>query len=176
MPLELRSVNHLALQTSDVRRLSRFYTELLGFVPLERPIDGLFRGVWLWGGGIQLHIMNHDAYEAIQGKLRRAGVKDAPGFQGAPREPLSDKIPQRSVDGRIVFEDHLAFACPDMGKVREQLRSLGIPFHDARSEREDHLWILDPDGRTIELTEDAQPPPLRPEEKHQKMLQEFSRL
>uniref|UniRef100_A0A7S2F5I7 VOC domain-containing protein n=1 Tax=Alexandrium andersonii TaxID=327968 RepID=A0A7S2F5I7_9DINO len=125
---------------------------------------------------MQLHIMKHDAYAVIQGKLRNAGIKDAPGFRDSPRAPLCSDIPQRSVDARIVFEDHLAFACPDMKQTREQLRSLGIAFHDAKSRHADHLWILDPDGRTIELTEDAKPPPPRPVERHQEVMKELSRL
>lgn len=44
--LPLHSLNHVSRETRDCRRLQDFYTRVLGFRQIERPVFG-FDGAWL---------------------------------------------------------------------------------------------------------------------------------
>ncbi len=56
MALPLDSINHLAREVADVDRSVDFYQNVLGFRPIRRPAFH-FRGAWLYGYGVQLHII-----------------------------------------------------------------------------------------------------------------------
>jgi catechol 2,3-dioxygenase-like lactoylglutathione lyase family enzyme len=56
MPLPLQSINHLAREVANVERAVDFYQNILGFKPITRP-GFHFRGAWLHGFGVQLHII-----------------------------------------------------------------------------------------------------------------------
>jgi len=55
-PLLLDSVNHLAREVTDVDRSVAFYQNVMGFRVIKRPSFN-FRGAWLYGCGVQLHII-----------------------------------------------------------------------------------------------------------------------
>jgi glyoxylase I family protein len=59
-PLPVLGLHHISLTTRDTGRSVRFYCELLGFRPLERP-NFDFRGAWLWGYGFQIHLIENAA-------------------------------------------------------------------------------------------------------------------
>jgi catechol 2,3-dioxygenase-like lactoylglutathione lyase family enzyme len=69
MPLPLDSINHLAREVADVDRSVNFYEQVLGFRPIRRPAFH-FRGAWLFGYGVQLHI--------IEGKVSPPGPAISP--------------------------------------------------------------------------------------------------
>mmetsp|Transcript_34030 Transcript_34030/g.105786 ORF Transcript_34030/g.105786 Transcript_34030/m.105786 type:complete len:159 (+) Transcript_34030:1-477(+) len=146
------------MQTPDVARLEAFYTRVLGFRALQRPFDGIFSGSWLQGGGTMIHIMAANAYPVIQELLKKHDpARLASSYAAPPRaRPAAAEKP---LDGRVPLEDHLAFAVRDMGATRRRLKALGIECFDIRNKIENHVWIKDPDGRIIELTEDAAAPP-----------------
>ncbi len=58
-PLPLESVNHIARATRELDKLQEtidFYRDVLGFREIERPgFD--FPGAWLYGYGVQIHLI-----------------------------------------------------------------------------------------------------------------------
>eukprot|EP00747_Dinoflagellata_sp_TGD_P024779 gnl/TRDRNA2_/TRDRNA2_130788_c0_seq2.p1 gnl/TRDRNA2_/TRDRNA2_130788_c0~~gnl/TRDRNA2_/TRDRNA2_130788_c0_seq2.p1 ORF type:complete len:158 (+),score=46.53 gnl/TRDRNA2_/TRDRNA2_130788_c0_seq2:43-516(+) len=134
-PIELKAVDHVALQTTDVARLEAFYKRVLGFRSLKRPFDGIFEGAWLAGGGTMIHIMVADAYKKIQDLQASQNVK-APAYQAQPRPaPTRERKP---ADGRLPVEDHLAFSVHDMRTTRKRLKAFGIEcFHIKDAIQED---------------------------------------
>jgi len=55
-PIELLSLHHVARTTRRLEASIAFYRDLLGFRVLPRPPFS-FRGAWLYGGGIQIHLI-----------------------------------------------------------------------------------------------------------------------
>mmetsp|Transcript_64133 Transcript_64133/g.165074 ORF Transcript_64133/g.165074 Transcript_64133/m.165074 type:complete len:184 (-) Transcript_64133:70-621(-) len=156
-PVELKDINHVAMQTVDAVALANFYQRVLGFRKVKRPFDGIFDGVWLRGGGTMIHIMAANAYEVIQ-KLQAQYNLKVPGYEAPPRANVA-RPELKPVDGRLPLEDHLAFAVSDIGTTRRRLKALGIECFNVKDKIQDHLWLQDPDGRIIELTVDDPPPP-----------------
>jgi catechol 2,3-dioxygenase-like lactoylglutathione lyase family enzyme len=46
--------------TPNIERMCRFYCEVLGFRQIWRP-DFPFRGAWLFGYGLQIHLIEPEA-------------------------------------------------------------------------------------------------------------------
>jgi len=88
-------LHHIAVATDDPDASTRFYIDVLGFRPIQRP-NFNFRGAWLLGYGVQIHIIENRA---------AAGGRDA------------------KIDTRV---NHLAFAVEDHEPVRRRLDELGI--------------------------------------------------
>ena len=55
-PLSLESVNHIAREVADVQRAIDFYQNVMGFRAIRRPSFN-FQGAWLYGCGVQIHII-----------------------------------------------------------------------------------------------------------------------
>lgn len=55
-PLPLESINHIARETRDVERCTAFYRDVLGFRQIRRP-NFHFGGAWLYGYGVQIHVI-----------------------------------------------------------------------------------------------------------------------
>lgn len=56
--LPIVGLHHIARTTRNVEAATKFYMEVLGFTQLRRPPFN-FRGAWLFGYGIQIHIIEH---------------------------------------------------------------------------------------------------------------------
>jgi glyoxylase I family protein len=122
-PVEM---NHAAFRISDVAKSREFYENVLGLKPIERP-NFAFGGMWYGVGNCSIHLIvsrKHDAPD--------------------PTGP------------------HIAIEVDDLDKTKAELKKLGVPFLDGDSMRmrlseEDQrrlgrqIWVLDPDGNTIEL-------------------------
>lgn len=52
-----RGIMHVSLVVSDLRRSRTFYEGVLGFVPIKRPADLSFPGVWYFLGSQELHLI-----------------------------------------------------------------------------------------------------------------------
>ena len=58
--MEIESIHHVSLTVRDLERSTRFYREILGLKPIERPPFG-FPGAWFAVGAAQhLHLIVHD--------------------------------------------------------------------------------------------------------------------
>jgi catechol 2,3-dioxygenase-like lactoylglutathione lyase family enzyme len=56
MTLLPSKLHHVSRQTRKLEETRKFYTEVLGFHELSRP-PFAFRGAWLFGAGIQIHLI-----------------------------------------------------------------------------------------------------------------------
>ena len=59
-PLGILSLHHVSRTTTDLEASLGFYVDLLGFQPLRRPPFS-FRGAWLYGYGLQIHLIEREA-------------------------------------------------------------------------------------------------------------------
>ena len=128
-PLPIQGLHHVARTSRRPEESATFYREILGFRDLERPGFN-FRGAWLVGYGIQIHIIENS-------ELAPESVKD---------------IRSRA--------DHLAFAVDDYVPVRETLKARDIPYTEqvnAGGIRQ--IFFHDPDGHHIEIAVYLPQPP-----------------
>jgi len=65
-------LHHVSVLVADTARALRFYVDVLGLAPIERPDLG-FPGAWLALGAQQLHLMELPNPDATQGRVEHAG-------------------------------------------------------------------------------------------------------
>ena len=121
-PLPILGLHHIARVTRRPDESAAFYQDVLGFRPLSRP-DFDFRGAWLFGYGVQIHIIeNLNVDDAVPGEI----------------------------DTRV---NHLAFRVEDMQRVKESLGEHQIPFKETVNAGGIHqIFFQDPDGHHIEIS------------------------
>lgn len=124
-PLPITALHHLAITTKRLEDSIKFYTGVLGFRQLERP-NFDFRGAWLYGLGIQIHIIER--------------VDIAP-------DPSADHIDTRTL--------HMALAVENAdvhGQVEERLKQAKIAYvNQINAGGIPQLFFQDPDGHHIEI-------------------------
>ncbi len=127
--LPIQRLHHAALTTASPERSKAFYIEVLGFKELERP-GFHFRGGWLAGYGMQIHIIEN-----------AAGVGER----------------STEIDSR---RNHLAFAVDDASQVTAILEEHGIAYREQVNAGGIHqTFFHDPDGHHIEIAEYPPDPP-----------------
>lgn len=129
-PLPLASINHLSHEVADVERSSAFYREVLGFRTIGRP-NFDFPGAWLYGYGVQLHL--------IQGN---------PPARSVAVSPRADHVAFHTTDPPVVEkrlqEHHINY-----------LRNMQGPTGLVQ------IFFHDPDGNHIEIAEYPAHPDVR---------------
>ena len=63
-PLDVEGLNHITRTTRKLQETIRFYVEVLGFREITRPGFN-FAGSWLYGYGIQLHLIENLTNEEL---------------------------------------------------------------------------------------------------------------
>ena len=56
MPIQPAKLHHVSRQTKNLDVTQKFYEDVLGFRAISRPPFN-FRGAWLYGFGMQLHLI-----------------------------------------------------------------------------------------------------------------------
>jgi catechol 2,3-dioxygenase-like lactoylglutathione lyase family enzyme len=126
-PLPIRGLHHIALVTSQPEASTAFYRDVLGFRELPRPPFN-FRGAWLYGYGMQIHIIENPA------------AADGVGEQ---------------IDTRA---NHVAFRVDAIEPVIAGLRERGIEFREqVNAGRAHQVFFRDPDGHHIEIAVHGDP-------------------
>ncbi|KAL6608298.1 hypothetical protein ACP70R_041361 [Stipagrostis hirtigluma subsp. patula] len=124
--LPLASLNHISIVCRSVEESLRFYTEVLGFVPIRRPGSFDFDGAWLFNYGIGIHLLQSEDPASLPEK-RDINPKD----------------------------NHISFQCESMVAVERRLKELGIPYVQRCVEEGginvDQIFFHDPDGFMIEI-------------------------
>lgn len=121
MSLPILGLHHIAVSTDRVEESIRFYCEVLGFRPIRRP-NFDFRGAWLLGYGVQIHIIE--------------------------RREMAQQFTV-PIDTR---DNHLAFAVADHAPVKAMLDALGAPYIErVNAGGIPQIFLHDPDGHTIEI-------------------------
>jgi catechol 2,3-dioxygenase-like lactoylglutathione lyase family enzyme len=123
------SVNHTALRICDAEKTRDFYEGVLGLKRLPRP-NFPQGGHWFGAGENQIHVI-----------VSKEGDIAGPG-QPDPIGP------------------HIAIEVEDFEATMQTLKERGIPFalpkdFGMKNVAGNQLWILDPDGNTIELRNDS---------------------
>jgi catechol 2,3-dioxygenase-like lactoylglutathione lyase family enzyme len=141
----IKSVNHLAISTGDVDRLSAFYRSQLGFV------DVFARE---WGPG---YAMADRITELPNSKARVVmlglGSVHLELFQFHQPTPVQNNPPRRACDHGFT---HLCLEVQDLYAEYKRLLANGMTFHcPPQALTEDMLatYGRDPDGNIIELIE-----------------------
>ncbi|KAF8726021.1 hypothetical protein HU200_020605 [Digitaria exilis] len=124
--LPLASLNHISIVCRSVEESLRFYTDVLGFVPIRRPGSFDFDGAWLFNYGIGIHLLQ----------------SEDPGSLPEKRE-INPK------------DNHISFQCESMAAVERRLKEMGIPYVVRCVEEGginvDQIFFHDPDGFMIEI-------------------------
>jgi len=124
--IKTKSLNHVGLRVADTPRARKFYEDLLGFKVMPRP-EFPFGGAWYGIGRNMVHLIESE--------------------KGAKKiDPLGP---------------HLAIEIEDYDGAKAELERNGIEYVEAAnmtnvgsvpvSQTGRQLWIIDPDGNTIEL-------------------------
>ena len=129
-------LHHLSRGTPDIKRLTNFYIEVLGFKQIPRP-KLLFDGTWLELGGIQMHI------------IERNFKTNTPG------SPYCNNGKPRSPPIALKQSHHTAFLTNNIDNVIHKLDELGIDYYYQEPLTKDsnrtQVWFYDPDGNGIEI-------------------------
>ncbi|CAL9205593.1 glyoxylase I 4-like [Musa acuminata AAA Group] len=124
--LPLASLNHISIVCRSVERSLDFYHNVLGFLPVRRPVSFDFDGAWLFNYGIGIHLLQSEDPENMPTK-REINPKD----------------------------NHISFQCESLALVEKKLREMGIPYIQSRVEEGgiyvDQMFFHDPDGFMIEI-------------------------
>jgi catechol 2,3-dioxygenase-like lactoylglutathione lyase family enzyme len=132
-PLPLRSLNHVAVASTQFEVSRAFYKDVLGFREVSRPAFS-FRGAWLYNYGLMIHI--------IESETAAATTADA------------------AISTR---DNHLAFDTGDLDAAEQVLRAHGVPYrkNEIPDRNIRQIFFRDPDGNHIEIgTYPAAPPAL----------------
>ncbi|KAF0925913.1 hypothetical protein E2562_018716 [Oryza meyeriana var. granulata] len=124
--LPLASLNHISIVCRSVQESLRFYTDVLGFIPVRRPGSFDFDGAWLFNYGIGIHLLQAEDPDSLPGKTE-----------------INPK------------DNHISFQCESMVAVERRLKELGIPYVQRCVEEGgiyvDQIFFHDPDGFMIEI-------------------------
>jgi catechol 2,3-dioxygenase-like lactoylglutathione lyase family enzyme len=139
--LHIETIHHVSLPASDLERSARFYEDVLGLEPMERPAFD-FSGKWYKVGDSALHLIvakdgeaptyrshkpidSHDTHFALRVRSYAAAVAhlEAKGFRASP-----DRTP------RPTAENPRPMRLSPEGKA-------GFP----------QIYLLDPDHNVIEI-------------------------
>lgn len=131
------SLNHAAIEATDVDKICEFYVQVLGFQELPRPELG-FRGHWLEVGTerkLMLHIIEKDP-----------------------------SVPRSIINWKDLYENepeawyirracHLAFEVTDFDAAEKALRAHGVEYsrHVLPEIGMRQLFFYDPEGHGVEI-------------------------
>ncbi|KAL6557605.1 hypothetical protein OROMI_017955 [Orobanche minor] len=124
----LMALNHVSRVCRSVKESVEFYTEVLGFVLIERPGSFDFDGAWLFNYGVGIHLVRCEDKE---------------------------KLP-RDKDRLDPMDNHISFQCENMEEMEQKLKERNIKYLKRTVGGEegapiDQLFFKDPDGFMIEI-------------------------
>jgi glyoxylase I family protein len=106
---------------ADIQRSLEFYQGVLGLGISDARPDLGFPGAWLEVGDQQIHLLELDNPDSVDGRPEHGGR-----------------------------DRHTAMAITNIGALRERLDDKGIPYSMSKSGRL-ALFCRDPDGNALEL-------------------------
>lgn len=133
----LSAFNHVSREVLDLEKSKKFYCDNLGFQVIPRPpFDA--EGYWLYGNNLNLHL--------IQTKVPHQRKK----VKVARIQHFSSALPT---------VDHIAFLTTDIEAVREILDSEHVYYKMEESKVAGirQIFLFDPDGNVIEISNCAPP-------------------
>ncbi|KAJ3697055.1 hypothetical protein LUZ61_000760 [Rhynchospora tenuis] len=131
-------LNHIARESSDVKRLASFYQEILGFEQMETPNFGDFDVIWLRiSPSLSMHIIQRDPLSTLP---------VSPYAVGAASSVIKD--PKQLSRGH-----HLAFSVSNFDSFVHNLKYKGIEvFQKTQPDgKTKQVFFFDPDGNGLEV-------------------------
>lgn len=95
---------HTAVLVTDLERAEQFYTQVLGLIPVERPLK--YPGTWYQLGDIQIHLIVSERVEPTPGGPTKLGRNPHLALAVADLEAVQQALEQqqwpfqRSASGR----------------------------------------------------------------------------
>lgn len=117
------SIHHVSVLVADTAKALDFYCGLLGLELDENRPDLGFPGAWVKIGDQQIHILELDNPDPVEGR---------PAHGGRDR--------------------HLAVLVDDLSKIEQGLEARQIPYTRSKSGRK-AIFCRDPDANGVELIE-----------------------
>jgi catechol 2,3-dioxygenase-like lactoylglutathione lyase family enzyme len=133
--VHVNRLDHFTLRTTRLDETVKFFQQVAGLVPGDRP-PFAFPGYWLYAEGVPvLHLAVFDPGDA------------------ALRDYLSDRE-YASGSGAI---DHVAFRCHSLPAFEARLKALDVNYRGRTvpSLREHQVFVIDPNGVHIEFIFDS---------------------
>ncbi|KAL8481765.1 hypothetical protein ACS0TY_028062 [Phlomoides rotata] len=131
-------LSHISRETSDIKRLAKFYIETFGFKEVETP-KFEFGVIWLkLGLSLYLHLIERDPITML------------------PEGPWSAKSavaePKYLPRGH-----HVCLYVPNFDTFVQSLKDKGIPVHETSQSdgKIKQAFFFDPDGNGLEVTTNA---------------------
>ncbi|XP_043725914.1 uncharacterized protein LOC122672516 [Telopea speciosissima] len=126
-PLPLMALNHVSRLCRTVEKSIEFYTNVLGFVLINRPQAFHFDGAWLFNYGVGIHLVQSKDEERVS-----------------------------HTDHLDPMDNHVSFQCEDMNAMEKMLKEMNVKYLKRTVEDEggisiDQLFFKDPDGFMIEI-------------------------
>jgi len=117
----LLSIHHISLVVADTQLAVEFYQGVLGLAVCDERPDLGFAGAWLSIGAQQIHLLEVENPDPVQGRPEHGGR-----------------------------DRHLAMTVDDLTEIEHKLQANNIFFTRSRSGR-NALFCRDPDGNGVEL-------------------------
>lgn len=123
------SLNHIARESTDVKRLSKFYREMFGFEEVETPDFGQFKIIWLRlpSSSFLIHL------------IQRSN-------ELAPSSSIPVKDPSH-----IRLGHHLCFSISNLHSFHNTLKDKGIETFETTNGNIKRVFFYDPDGNGLEV-------------------------
>lgn len=136
--IKARGVNHVALRISDVARASEFYGKLLGLEVVPFPVRDM----------AQMTKFRDEVVASKRVPAPTGGIWFAAGSTQLHLIATSGHTERTGSP----FGPHFALDVEDLDETMRTLKEAKIEFLESPLGRQ--IWILDPDGNTVELRTD----------------------
>jgi glyoxylase I family protein len=129
---QTRGIPHVSLVVSDLKRARAFYEGILGLMPMRRPADLMFPGVWYFLGPQELHLI--EAPDTNINPLQHVAI-EVTDIRAACAELRSHKI-HTVTDLKAGSSGYHATYCydPDGNRI-ELCQPIGVTRLSSRGER-----------------------------------------
>ncbi|XP_061354566.1 glyoxylase I 4 [Gastrolobium bilobum] len=136
MAAEGVSLNHISRESSDIKRLAKFYQEIFGFEEVESPDFGEFKVVWLRlpSSCVYMHL------------IERNPTNNLPEGPWSATSPVAD--PSHLPRGH-----HLCFSVSNFQSFLHTLKDKGIQTFERSlpNGKIKQVFFFDPDGNGLEV-------------------------
>ncbi|GAB2217627.1 hypothetical protein Droror1_Dr00000829 [Drosera rotundifolia] len=129
------SLNHIARESADVKRLAEFYKEILGFEEIESPEFGDFEVIWLrLPPSFSLHIIERNPNTKL------------------PEGPYSSAASAVADPRNLPRGHHVSFSVSNFDDFVRFLKEKGIQtFEKTQPDgKTKQIFFFDPDGNGLE--------------------------
>ncbi|XP_057771693.1 lactoylglutathione lyase-like isoform X1 [Salvia miltiorrhiza] len=134
-------LNHISRETSDIKRLSKFYMEVFGFEQVESP-KFEFEVIWLkLGSSMLLHLIERDPTVML------------------PEGPWSS-VAAVADPKNLPRGHHICFYVPEFDSFVQRVKDKGIPVHEKSQPdgKTKQAFFFDPDGESFLMQNNSSGP------------------